>query len=164
LIFRKNDIFQGRLIYFQQQFQFTGNFCFHPEKTHRYIKPEIKIISKTQTKNTKDLIKLDKQLIKENKKIAGQDTQIEKTKEKIKNTDSENKIAKLNQSLAQLTKEKEQLVKNIEELEQNIFVLKHDKIKVEGNKQINKLINKLAYMNLKWERSRQIEISDIYKN
>jgi uncharacterized membrane protein YgaE (UPF0421/DUF939 family) len=68
LIFRKNDIFQGRLIYFQQQFQFTGNFCFHPEKTHRYIKPEIKIISKTQTKNTKDLIKLDKQLIKENKK------------------------------------------------------------------------------------------------
>jgi hypothetical protein len=63
-----------------------------------------------------------------------------------------------------LTKEKEQLVKNIEELEQNIFVLKHDKIKVEGNKQINKLINKLAYMNLKWERSRQIEISDIYKN
>lgn len=164
LIFRKNDIFQGRIIYFQQQFQFTGNFCFHPEKTHRYIKPEIKIISKTQIKYKKDLAKLEKLLAKENKKITGQDTQIEKVKEKIKNSDSESKTTKLNQSLAQLIEEKGRLLNNTEDLEKSIFVLKHDKIKVEGNKQINKLINKLAYMNLKWERSRQIEISDIYKN
>ena len=45
LIFRKNDIFQGRIINFQKNIHFTGNFCFHPEKTHKYIKSEIKIIT-----------------------------------------------------------------------------------------------------------------------
>ena len=49
-------------------------------------------------------------------------------------------------------------------MESNVYTLEHDKIRIEGNKQINKLINKLAYMNLKLERSRQIETSDIYKN
>ena len=34
LIFRKNNIFQGRIVYIQNQYYFTGNFCFHPEKTH----------------------------------------------------------------------------------------------------------------------------------
>ena len=43
-------------------------------------------------------------------------------------------------------------------------VKENDKIKIEGNKQINALINHLAYKKLKWERSRQIDISDIYKN
>ena len=52
LIFRKNDIFQGRIINFQKCFQFTGNFCFHPEKTHKYIKSEIKLITKN-LKSTK---------------------------------------------------------------------------------------------------------------
>ena len=46
LIFRKNDIFQGRIIYFQNHFRFTGNFCFHPKKTHKYIKSEINLIAK----------------------------------------------------------------------------------------------------------------------
>ena len=43
-------------------------------------------------------------------------------------------------------------------------LLKLEKIKIEGRRLISELINKLAYMNLKWERSRQIDISDIYKN
>ena len=37
LIFKKNDIFQGRIIFFQKNFYFTGNFCFHPKKTHKFI-------------------------------------------------------------------------------------------------------------------------------
>ena len=52
----------------------------------------------------------------------------------------------------------------IKDIENKIHTLEHDKIRNEGNKQINKLINKLAYMNLKLERSRQIDTSDIYKN
>jgi len=48
--------------------------------------------------------------------------------------------------------------------EKEMDLLKLEKIKIEGRRLISELINKLAYMNLKWERSRQIDISDIYKN
>ncbi len=164
LIFRKNDIFQGRIIFFQEQFNFTGNFCFHPEKTHKFIKPEIKTIAKTQIQHKKDLAKIEKTLLKANKKLMDKEVHIEKLNEKIKNCDSENKIAKFNKKLSLLIEEKESQIKTIQGLESEIFIIKNDKIKIEGSKQINALINKFAYMNLKWERSRQIDISDIYKN
>jgi hypothetical protein len=164
LIFRKGDIFQGRLIYFQEQFHFTGNFCFHPDKTHKYIKQEVKIINKDQAGDRKDLVKLKKLLLKENKNLENKQFAIEKLNEQIKNTQLENKIAKLNQKLSLLIEEGNSLNKTIQDVESETFILEHDKIRIEGNKQINKLINKLAYMNLKLERSRQIEISDIYKN
>ena len=60
LIFRKNDIFQGRIIYFQNHFRFTGNFCFHPKKTHKYIKSEINLIAKKLNQYKKDLAKTEK--------------------------------------------------------------------------------------------------------
>lgn len=164
LAFRKNDIFQGRLIFFQEKFHFTGNYCFHPEKTHKYIKQEVKIINKAQAGDRKELVKLKKKLLKENKNLGSKEAEIEKLNEKINNTDTENKITKLKQKLSILIEEKNIFSKAIQDLESNIFSLEHDKIRIEGNKQINKLINKLAYMNLKLERSRQIEISDIYKN
>ena len=51
-----------------------------------------------------------------------------------------------------------------QETNKKINRLKIETIKFEGRNLVLELINKLAYMNLKWERSRQIEISDIYKN
>jgi len=164
LIFRKNDIFQGRIIFFKEQFHFTGNFCFHPEKTHKYIKPEIKTISKTLIQYKKELAKIEKTLLKVNKILKNQVKDIEKLNEKISHCDSENKIAKLNQKLALLIEEKENQTKTIQKLENEAFIIRNDKINIEGKKQINALINRFAYMNLKWERSRQIDIADIYKN
>jgi hypothetical protein len=51
-----------------------------------------------------------------------------------------------------------------QEIENKIFLLQNEIIKIKGRRLISELINKLSYMHLKWERSRQIEISDIYKN
>jgi hypothetical protein len=164
LIFRKNDIFQGRLIFIQDQFYFTGNFCFHPDKTHKYVRQEIKVINKAQARDRKDLVNIKKRLLKENKNLENKEAEIEKLNEKIKNTDLEFKITSFKQKLSLLIEEKNNFTKTIQDLESRAFTLEHDKIRVEGNKHINKLINKLAYMNLKLERSRQIEISDIYKN
>jgi hypothetical protein len=164
LIFRKNDIFQGRLIFFQEKFHFTGNFCFHPEKTHKYVKQEVKVINKAQAGDRKDLVKLKIKLLKENENLESKEAEIEKLNGKITNTESENKVTKLNQKLSLLIEEKNNFSKAIQDMESSVFTLEHDRIRIEGNKQINKLINKLAYMNLKLERSRQIDISDIYKN
>jgi hypothetical protein len=164
LIFRKNDIFQGRIIYFQNHFRFTGNFCFHPKKTHKYIKSEINLIAKKLNQYKKDLAKTEKTLLKAKTKLNQHELDIEKLNKKLQNNNSENKIAKLNQKLKLLAEEKGAQIRTIQELTNQVSFIKNDKIKLEGGKQINALINHLAYKKLKWERSRQIDISDIYKN
>mgnify|MGYP001333055694 FL=1 len=164
LIFKENDIFQGRIIYFQKYFHFTGNFCFHPKKSHKYIRYEIKLIAKSLNQHKKDLAKTEKTLLKANTKLTRHELKIENLNEKLHNINSENKVAKLNQKLKLLVEEKETQIRTIQELRNEVSFIKNDKIKNEGNKQINALINRLAYMNLKWERSRQIDITDIYKN
>jgi hypothetical protein len=164
LFFRKNDIFQGRLVFFQDQYHFTGNFCFHPEKSHEYVKQEVKLINKAQSVYRKELVKIKCNLLKSKNKLKKKETEISKINNKMNNGVSGNKIAKLNQQLSLLIEEKNNFNKIIKDMESNVYTLEHDKVRIEGNKQINKLINKLAYMNLKLERSRQIEISDIYKN
>ena len=164
LIFKENDIFQGRIIYFQKYFHFTGNFCFHPKKSHKYIKYEIKLIAKSLNQYKKDLAKTEKTLLKAATKLKRHELKIENLNGKIHNINSESKVAKLNQKLKLLVEEKETQIRTIQELRNKASFIKNDKIKNEGNKQINALINRLAYMNLKWERSRQIDITDIYKN
>ena len=162
LIFRKNDLFQGRIIFFEEQYYFTGNYCFHPKQTHKYIRPQIKVIKRIQNQHKKELKQNAKLLLKENKKLIKQEAQIEKLNEKINNAGTDN--TKLNERLSLLCEKKNGANKVIKDLEKDNHVLKHEKIRIESNQQINKLINKLAYMNLKWERSRQIDISDIYNN
>jgi len=162
LIFRKNDLFQGRIICFEEEFYFTGNYCFHPKETHKYIKPQIKVIKRIQNQYKKEQKKIEKLLLRENKKLVKQEAKIVKLNEKIINAGTEN--TKLNQKLSVLHEMKGCINKGIKDLEKDIHDLKHEKIRIEGNQQINKLVNKLAYMNLKWERSRQINVTDIYNN
>ena len=164
LIFRKNDILQGRIIYFQNHFRFTGNFCFHPKKTHKYIKSEINLIAKKLNQYKKDLAKTEKTLLKAKTKLNQHELDIGKLNKKLQNNNSENKIAKLNQKLKLLAEEKGAQIRTIQELTNQVSFIKNDKIELEGSKQIKALINHLAYKKLKWERSRQIDISDIYKN
>ena len=164
LVFRKNDIFQGRIIYFQNHFRFTGNFCFHPKKIHKYIKPEVNLIAKNLNQYKKDLAKTETILLKAVKKLNYYKLDIEKLNKKLKNNNSEKKISKLNQKLKILAENKGTQIRTIQELTNQVSFIKNDKIKIEGGKQINALINHLAYKKLKWERSRQIDISEIYKN
>ena len=42
LMFSKNGVFGGRLIYHNDMYYFTGSFCFHPEKANNFIKQEVK--------------------------------------------------------------------------------------------------------------------------
>ena len=164
LIFRKNDIFQGRIIYFQNHFRFTGNFCFHPKKIHKYIKPEINLIAKNLKQYKKDLVKIEKILLKAKTKLNHYKLDIKKLNKKLQNNNSENTIVKINQKLNLLAEDKGTQIKTIQELVNQVSFIKNDRIKIEGNKQISALINHLAYKKLKWERSRQIDISEIYKN
>ena len=164
LIFRKNDIFQGRIIIFQKQFHFTGNYCFHPEKTHKFIKNEIREVAKFLIQNKKDLANIENVLLKEKRILQKQEININNLKDKLKHVDSENKIKNINQEINFLNGEKEKKFQIIKDLEGEVFNIKNVKTKIEGKQKINNLLNRFSYMNLKWERSRQIDISDIYKN
>ena len=164
LAFRKNDIFQGRIVPYGDKYFFTGHFCFHPNETQRYIKGEAKKFYLLQRSWKKELNKLEKELLKTQKLYFKNSYSIEKIKTKIERTGFGTKRDKLAGKLLSLEESKEKLETSTQQTEREIDHLKLEKIKIEGRRLISELINKLAYMNLKWERSRQIDISDIYKN
>ena len=103
------------------------------------------------------MLKIQKTYFKNSKSI-------DKIKTKIANTDISAKLEYFNTEILSLEKVRAEIETRIQHAEETIHQLELDKIKLEGRKLNTELINKLAYMNLKWERSRQIDISDIYKN
>ena len=164
LIFRKNDIFQGRIVFHQAKWHFTGHFCFHPNKNQGFIKDEVKKISLLHLSWEKELNSLEKELSKIVKVSLKNIKYIEKVKIKLERTDSISAKDKLTNELLKLEENNRSFELSIEEIEKKISVLSNETIKMKGRRLISELINKLSYMNLKWERSRQIEVTDIYKN
>lgn len=165
LVFRKNDIFQGRIVPHQGKWFFTGNYCFHPDKTHRYIKSDVKPIYKLHMVWKKELKNLEKELSKFQSSILKISNTIDKLKTKYERADfGSTKKDKLEKELILQEENRAEMETNVQQKNNEIEILKNEKIKLEGRKLITDMINKLAYMNLKWERSRQIEILDIYKN
>ena len=164
LAFRKNDIFQGRIVPHNDKYFFTGYFCFHPSKTQRYIKGEAKKFYLLQRSWKKELTKLEKESSKFQKLYLKNAVSIEKIKTKIERTDSGTKRDKLTGKLLGLKEDKIKIEASSQQTGKEIGHLKLEKMKIEGRSLISELINKLAYMNLKWERSRQIDVSDIYRN
>jgi len=164
LAFRKNDIFQGRIVPHNDKYFFTGYFCFHPNKTQRYIKGETKKFYLLQRSWKKELTKLENESSKIQKLYLKNAVSIEKIKTKIERTDSGTKRDKLTGKLLGLEEDKIKIEASSQQTGKEIGHLKPEKMKIEGRRLISELINKLAYMNLKWERSRQIDVSDIYRN
>jgi len=164
LVFRKNDIFQGRIVPHKDKWNFTGYFCFHPNKTQRYLKEEAKKIFLIQRIWKKELSGLEKELSEKEKKSSKNYKYIQKVKIKIERTDKDTKKNNLINKLLFLEHNGNSMAISNQETNKKINRLKIETIKIEGRNLISELINKLAYMNLKWERSRQINISDIYKN
>ena len=164
LAFRKNNIFQGRIVPHNDKYFFTGYFCFHPNKTQRYIKGEAKKFYLLQRSWKKELTKLEKESSKFQKLYLKNAVSIEKIKTKIERTDSGTKRDKLTGKLLGLEEDKIKIEASSQQTGKEIGHLKPEKMKIEGRSLISELINKLAYMNLKWERSRQIDVSDIYRN
>jgi hypothetical protein len=164
LVFRKKDIFQGRLVHHKGKWNFTGYYCFHPSKTQRYLKDEAKKILLIKQNWQKELGYLEKVLLKKEKISSKNSKYIEKIKVKIEHTGSVSKKDNLVTELLVLEENGNVMAISNKETENQITRLKIETIKLEGRRLVSEWINKLAYMNLKWERSRQIEISDIYKN
>ena len=164
LYFSKNSIFEGRLLTYENSYYFTGNFCFHPEGSKKFIKSEIKKIFSLQKINVKELKLQNIKLKNENKKLNKTISLIEKLQEKIQRLNSEKKTLEIKNDLSELESIKEKQEENYSLLKQKINIFTHEKIIRESQSIQTRLMLKLSSMRLLLERSRNIELKDIYKN
>ena len=110
-------------------------------------------------------LKLQNQKLKDaNKKLYKTISSIEKLQEKIKRLDSEKKIFEIKNNLSELESIKVKYEENHSLLKQNINTLTDEKINREKQSNQIRLMLKLSSMRLLLERSRNIDLKDIYKN
>ncbi len=164
LIFRKDDIFEGRILPYQGTYYFSGNFCFHPREAKKFILGEAKKIIAEQKGYQKELKTVDRALASLRKKQGKNDQAIARLKSKIEKASSEKKTESLKTQLAQLEDTRARLDRETWNLETQKTDLEDQKLKIQYRETCNRLMQRLAYMNLKWERSRQIDLRDIYRN
>ena len=162
--FRKNELFEGRLLNFENVYYFTGNHCFHPKESQKYIYQEIqKIYSKHQI-NEKELKSKTSQLIIDNKNLQKIIKQSNKIKDKFSNSSSENHKSILKNEMTQLEISQTELKEKCLLLENEVSIFTNDKIITEKKTTETALLHKISCMHLIWERSRNIDINDIYRD
>ena len=164
LYFSKNSIFEGRLLPHGNTYYFTRNFCFHPADSKKFIKSETKKISSLLKVNTKELKLQNIKLMNENKKLNKVISSIEKIQKKNQGLNSEKKLFKIKSDLSELELIKEKHEENYSLLKKNIDTFTQKKIIREIQSIQTRFMLKLSSMRLLLDRSRNIELKDIYKN
>jgi len=100
----------------------------------------------------------------ENNKLNKTISSIERLQKKIQGLNSEKEIFKIKTDLSELESIKEKQEENYSLLKENINTFTHEKIIRERQSIQTRLMLKLSSMRLLLERSRNIEVKDIYKN
>ena len=164
MLFNSDDVFEGRLIPYKGQYYFTDHFCYHPKPTVSFIKSKIKNLKANEEKALAAEKRLQKEITVPQKNLEKVNTKITKLSVKLASTTKEKKIQSLKDEISVLDKQKEQLDTRISDLENQLNQLRT--VTLEGKLRDNRffLIRKLSYMSLKWERSRQIDVRDIYQD
>jgi hypothetical protein len=162
--FRKNELFEGRLLSYNNVYYFTGNYCFHPKDSHEYIQQEVKKIYTKNQVNEKELKFKTSKLIIYNKNLQKIIKQSNKIKDKFSNTSSESRKSVFKNKLSALEVSENELKERCLLLENEISTFTKDKIITEKKTDETAIIHKISCMHLIWERSRNIDIKNIYRN
>ena len=164
LCFSKDSMFEGRLLPYKKSYFFTGNFCFHPDGSKKYIKSKIKKILSNQKLNEKEL-QLKKMMLKKEIKVLNNTTvSIKKLEENLITENNEKKIIKIKKQIDGLEPIRLILEEKCCLIEEEIDLFSHIKIHRQGILDKILLMQKIAYMRLLFERSRNIELKNIYKD
>lgn len=161
-IFHKTDLFEGRIVLFEGNYYFTGNFCFHPKDAEKFIKSEVKKINVVRDGFLNELKKINSDLKSLSSRLDKNAKEIEKLNGKIEKLNSTDKIGPLNEKLDGFKNTRSELIQQVSRMEVDKSNVENQKLKQEIGELISQLIQRLGYMNLKWERSRQIDLHDIY--
>ena len=161
--FSKGTVFEGRLLPHEDSCYFTGNFCFHPEGSKKFIKSEIKKITSIQKSQEKKLKSQKSEMNKEAKKLNKTVCYIRKLQEKIQKLNDDKKISEIRDNLDKLESIRAKHEENCSLLEKKITIFTHE-IRRASKSNRTQLMLKLSYMQLLLERSRNIKLEDIYRN
>lgn len=164
LMFGKNDIFQGRLLPHQNAYFFSGNFCYHPSESVPFIRAEVKKLAAQETMLHKQLEALSKKVKDLHSRLTKADKALDKLAAKLAKGPNEKKTARLREEREDLILSRKNLEKEIAGLNLAREELEQVKIAQGIPRDRVRLMHRLGYMNLKWERSRNIALNDIYKN
>jgi len=162
LLFHKNVLFEGRIVFLDGDYYFTGNFCFHPKEAEKFVKSEVKKINSVREGFLKELKIFNSQLKDFNSRLVKNTGEVEKLNFNIQKKNSIEKARSLNEKLEAVKKVRANLIQQVSTVEAEKETFETQKIKNEIDELFNHLIQRLSYMNLKWERSRQIDLHDIY--
>jgi hypothetical protein len=162
IIFQPKDIFEGRILPYEGEYYFSGNFGFHPKEVSKYILRVAKQIASEFHKCHKESDQIDALINKIKSQIEKLDKKIAKLRTKIENTDSPEKRLSFLDQKADLHNEKMAMNEQLSALKSQKSSHHEQKFKIEYGTLASQWLQKLNYMNLKWERSRQIDPQDIY--
>jgi len=164
LMFAKNDVFQARLLPCDKAYYFSGNFCYHPKESIPFIQGEVKKLAQEEAALHKQLAAIVSKIKKLHSRLAKEDKALDKIAGKLAKGPNEKKTARLRQEQDDLKVARKNLEKEIAALNHARDDLADNKIGRGIYEQRVRLMHRLSYMNLKWERSRNIELGDIYRN
>lgn len=163
-LFQKNVLFEGRIVRINENYYFSSNFCFHPKDAEKFIKSEVKKITSVRDTFLKELKQFNSKLKDLNSGLDKNSREVEKINGKVQKTQDTDKIRSLNEKLEALKKIRAELTQQVSTVEAQKSNLETQKLKIEIDELTSQLLQKLGYMNLKWERSRQIDLHDIYRD
>ena len=164
IFFHKNDIFEGRIIPFNDKYFFTGTFCYHPKDALKFIKTEAKRLLNERKHLEKSLKIMNAELKSIESKLIKVSMEADKMKIKTDKSGPIYTSELLGAKLTEIETKKNDLQ---EQLNARMKQMKEWEIKnIEIGYRLSReqTIQKLSYMSLKWERSRQIALGDIYRN
>jgi DNA repair exonuclease SbcCD ATPase subunit len=164
ILFNSDDLFEGRLIPYKGQYYFTDHFCYHPKPTVGFILSKIKNLKTTEKEALAKEKLLQKAIVSPQKSLKKITDKLKKVNGKLAGTTKEKKIQSLKEEIAKLEDQKAQLESQISDIENQLTELRTQIIEGEHRQNRFNFIRKLSYMSLKWERSRQIDVRDIYQD
>ncbi|MFQ5481915.1 MAG: coiled-coil domain-containing protein [Nitrospinaceae bacterium] len=162
--FSKNDVFEGRLVPVDGNFYYTLNFCYHPPQTLKFIRRQVKAVREKEAKIFKQLKSQEKQLGKLEKQLASQTAKLDKVKRNLEAASTDVKRAKLSQERDVQQDRVKEIENQVKEAASTLERFKDSEIETNLPQRRFQLMQTLSYMSLKWERSRQIDIFDIYRD
>ena len=164
ILFNSDDLFEGRLIPYKGQYYFTDNFCYHPKPTVGFIFSKIKALKAKEKEALSKEKRLQKEIISPQKSLKKINAKLEKANMNLGTETKEKKIQSLKEEIEKLENQKTQLESQISDIANQLTHLRTEIIEGEHRQNRFDLIRKLSYMSLKWERSRQIDVRDIYQD
>jgi hypothetical protein len=164
ILFNSDDLFEGRLIPYKGQYYFTDHFCYHPKPTVGFILSKVKALRVKEKEALSKEKRLQKEIISPQKSLKKITAKLEKVNGNLAAATKDKKIQSLKEEIGKLENQKTQLESQISDIANQLTQLRTETIEGEHRQNRFNLIRKLSYMSLKWERSRQIDVRDIYQD